>query len=93
MTVIYNAAIESKVKKCIKSCRIEEYTKIPRIQGVGKTSGPRLNTHVWPGVNHALKIACKDTKKDELIKKLKEFKKENAREGVKVFVQPLEEII
>ncbi len=93
ITVIYNAAIESKVQKCLNSCRIEGYTKIPRIHGKGKTSGPRLNTHVWPGVNHAIIVACDENKKNELVKKLKNFKQENQSKGVKIFIQPLEEII
>ena len=91
--LIYNAAIEAEVMECLAECEIGTYTKILRMHGTGTNSDPHLDSPVWPGFNNGLFIAVPDDRKEELLKKMKVFKQKNIKEGVKVLILPLEEVI
>ncbi len=89
--LFYNAAIESMVLKCMKECRIESYTKFPGIHGAGKSAGPRLDTHVWPGVNNGLFIVTGDESVSPMLEKIRKMKEDHPKEGIKAFVLPVED--
>ena len=93
LMVIYNAAIESMVAGCMKECGIKSYTKFPRIHGAGKSAGPRLDTHVWPGLNNALFIVAGEDEISSMAEKIRDLKSRYSREGVKAFILPVEETI
>ncbi len=93
LMLIYNAAIESMVKECMRECNLKSFTKFPRIQGAGKSAGPRLDTHVWPGINNGLFIVTEDENIPEMLEKVKRLKKEHPRDGVKAYVLPVEESV
>jgi len=76
----------------LKKTGIKNYTRFERAQGVGDLAGPHLGTNVWPAVNSVMIIALEDEKKDKLIERIKELRKELGKEGVKAFVLPVEEI-
>jgi nitrogen regulatory protein PII len=90
--IVYNAAIDEDVMEALARLGIEEYTKWPRLTGQGKTSGPHLDSAVWPGVNSALLIATDETEAQNLLKEVRSLKKKLAHEGIKAFLFPLEEI-
>ncbi|KPJ61783.1 MAG: hypothetical protein AMS15_05810 [Planctomycetes bacterium DG_23] len=90
--LVYNAAIDEDVVEVLAHLGIEEYTKWPRLTGKGKTSGPHLDSPVWPGVNSALLIATDETKAQSLLEEVRSLKKKLAHEGIKAFLLPLEEI-
>ncbi|HEA46905.1 MAG TPA: transcriptional regulator [bacterium] len=93
--IVYNVAIEEEVMESLKEIGVENYTKWDRVLGKGKTSGTHLDTDVWPGVNHMLAIAVEDEKKDKIMARVRELKSKEVlrREGIGVFVLPLEEMI
>jgi len=91
--LICNVAIESVVMEELKKAGLKAYTKLPRIHGVGIHSVPHLDSHIWPGVNHGLFIAVEEEKKDEVLGRMKELKSTYEKEGLKVFVLPLEEVL
>ena len=93
LVLVYNAAIESMVSSCMKECGIESYTKFPRIHGAGRSAGPRLDTHVWPGLNNALLVVSEDEKLGAMTEKIRDLKARHSREGIKAFILPVEEII
>ncbi len=93
LIMIYNAAIESMVLKCMKECELKYYTKFPGIHGAGKSAGPRLDTHVWPGVNNALLVVTEDEKIPAMLEKIKNLKEKYPEEGVKAFVFPVEQVL
>lgn len=88
--MFYNAAIESMVINCMKECRLESYTKFPGIHGAGKSAGPRLDTHVWPGVNNGLFIVTGEENVSSMMEKIRELKEKHPKEGVKAFLLPVE---
>jgi nitrogen regulatory protein PII len=91
--VVYNVVIESKIMEELEKAKVKAYTKLPSIHGAGTHSAPHLDTHVWPEVNHGLFIAVEEEKKDEVLNRMKELKSIYKKEGLKVFVLPLEEAI
>lgn len=91
--VVYNVVIESKVMEELEKAKVKAYTKLPSIHGAGTHSAPHLDTHVWPEINHGLFIAVEEEKKDEVLNRMKELKSIYKKEGLKVFVLPLEQAI
>lgn len=91
MIVIYNTALESAVMKCIDTCGITCYTKVPRVYGRGETGGPRMGTHVWPGENSMLWIVTGEEKIRALMEHARKLKMKHQGKGVKVFILPVEE--
>lgn len=91
--LIYNVIIENKVMEELEKAEVKAYTKLPFIHGVGTHSLPHLDSHVWPGINQGLFIAIEEEKKDEVLKRMKELKSTYEKEGLKVFVLPLEEVL
>ncbi|MFB0526318.1 MAG: PG0541 family transporter-associated protein [bacterium] len=91
--LVYNVVIESKIMEELEKAKVKAYTKIPSIHGAGTHSAPHLDTHVWPEVNHGLFIAVEEEKKDEVLNRMKELKSIYKKEGLKMFVLPLEEAI
>ncbi|MFH1415868.1 MAG: PG0541 family transporter-associated protein [Elusimicrobiota bacterium] len=91
--ISYNAAIETEIMECATKCGINTFTKIVRMHGAGTHSDPHLDNAIWPGFNNGLIIAVDEVKKDEIMAKIKIFKEQNLKEGVKVFVLPVEEIL
>ncbi len=91
LLIIHNSAIEDEVMEFLKDEGISSYTCWKQVTGVGKISGPHLDSHIWPAVNSVLAIALKDNQKNDLISGMKKMKEKFAKEGVKAFVLPLEE--
>ena len=90
--ICYNVAIHQEVMEVLKEIGVKSYTRFERAQGVGDLAGPHLGTNVWPAVNSVMIIALENEKKDKLIEKIKELRKNLGKEGVKAFVLPVEEI-
>ena len=91
--LIYNVVIENEVMEELEKANVKSYTKLPSIHGAGTHSVPHLDSHIWPGVNHGLFIGVEDEKKEEILKRIKELKSTYEKEGLKVFVLPLEEVL
>ena len=81
--ICYNVAIHQEVMEVLKEIGVKSYTRFERAQGVGDLAGPHLGTNVWPAVNSVMIIALENEKKDKLIEKIKELRKNLGKEGVK----------
>lgn len=91
--LVFNAAIEEEVMQALEKLGIECYTKFPDLHGKGRHSDPHLDTYIWPGTNHGLFMALEEEKKEELLAEIEALKLQYAKEGIKVFVFPLEAMI
>lgn len=91
--LVYKASLEDRVNQILKLCKIEGYTKVPRIYGAGKTSGPRLGTHSWPGENSLLFLVGDEGTKERFLKEVKKLKDILKKGGLKAFVLEVEEVI
>lgn len=91
--IVYNRAIDEEVMEVLEEIGIESYTKWDRVLGRGRASGPHLDSDIWPGVNYMITIACQDEMKDRIITRVVKLKENLAKEGIKAFVLPLEEMV
>ena len=91
--IAYNQAIGDEVNESLKRCGVTNYTKIPVAHGVGQHSGFHMDSHIWPGVNSLLMIACTEETKDRLLEEVRNLKRSFEKEGIKAFVMPLDELV
>lgn len=87
--LVFNSSIEDEVMEDLKAAGMTCYTKLPDVQGVGKESEPRLNSHVWPGTNLMLMICAPKDVRDRLLRAIRELKERHAEEGVKAIILPV----
>ena len=90
--ISYNEAIDVEVMEALRSCSMNNYTKIMGVFGSGETSGVHLGNDIWPGKNNILYVACEDKECVRLFACVKELRKQIGKEGVKAFVFPLEDL-
>lgn len=92
VTIIYNISTDDEVQEVLRRLRIKEFTRIPRVMGVGKVTGPRMDNHVWPGYN-AMIVACvSDHHADTIMQALQEFRDgpTGRKTGIFAWVSPVE---
>lgn len=90
--VVYNEAVDSEVMEVMEKCGLENYTKVMGVYGRGENSGTHLGNDIWPGRNNILYVACEEKAGEQLLLGIKGLRKSLAKEGVKAFLLPLEEI-
>ena len=89
--ITYNVAINDEVMEMLERHGVETYTRWEHVTGVGKSSGPHLDTHVWPARNSAIATATTDEKARALLEAVREMRQSMSGEGVKAFLIPVEE--
>lgn len=91
--VIHNSALRSNVLEVFEKNNIKKYTQLDEVKGRGISSEPHLGTHIWPGINSiTFSVIDEDTLR-KLMPEFKKLKEKFRREGIKVFVLPVEEEI
>ena len=90
--IAYNVAVEVELMQVLRELTIENFTKWPKTQGRGATSGPHLDSHIWPAANSVMAIAIEDDKAKTLLDKIRELRKTLGKEGIKAFSWNLEEV-
>lgn len=93
ITIVYNSTINDEIMGLLAECNIKSYTKIENVFGCGSTSGPHLGNNVWPGKNDLIFAIVADSTKDIFLGKFKNIKTQFAKEGLKTFIENVEEII
>lgn len=91
--IAYNQAIGDEVSESLERCGVTNYTKVPVVHGVGQHSGPHMDSHIWPGVNCLLMIACTEEIKNRVLQEIRKLKEAFENEGIKAFVAGLEEVV
>jgi hypothetical protein len=91
--IIYSESLDGQLLEILSGLGVTRYSKFPEVLGLGGHSEPHLNDNIWPGANCGLLIATDEENKMKLLEKLRLFKNENIKEGFKVFVLPVEEVI
>jgi hypothetical protein len=90
---VFNSSIEDEVMEALKRAGMTCYTRLPDIQGVGKSSDPRLDSHVWPGTNTMLMICAPSEIRDDLLDAIRKLREVHREEGIKALVLPVTESI
>jgi len=87
--VVFNSSIENEVMEALNEAGMTCYTRLPDVQGVGRESEPRLDSHVWPGTNTMLMICAPHETREALRGAITRLKQRHAEEGVKAIVLPV----
>ena len=90
--IAYNEAIDDEVMEQLNAVGIEGYTKWTEVLGKGQASGPHLLSHIWPKGNHALVVVTEDASAEKLLEAIRGIRKATAKEGVKAFLLPVEQV-
>ena len=93
LLIIYSQESDEYVLNCFNSAGIKYYTKMRKIEGVGKESEPKLGSHAWPGENNILFIAADEEETIKAVEMVRTIKKEKPRAGIRCFVLPMEECV
>ena len=84
---------QEEVRALIAEHHIHSYSEIPNVLGEGKT-GKHLGTHTWPGKSVLVFTVVAASKKEELVKALKEYHESLLEgEGLRVFALPVESLL
>ena len=87
--LVYNASLEEEIMTVMKECGAAHYTQAPRVVGVGEKTGPRLDTHVWPGANSVVIVVVEDERARSLMERLGRLR-DTLDGGVKAFLLNVE---
>ncbi|MCQ2396307.1 MAG: transcriptional regulator [Lentisphaeria bacterium] len=89
--IVYNISIEEDVQNILSRMNVQCFTQWPRLLGKGITTGPRMDTSVWPGANSALMAVVEDSQAKPLMDAVQALRDGAAkREGIKAFQLPVE---
>jgi len=90
--ITHNIAITDEVMEVLEKLGLKSYTRWEEVTGVGTQSGPHLNTHIWPAKNSALAVVAENEKANALMKKIRQLRQTEAKEGIKAFMWLIEEV-
>ena len=92
ITIYANISIAEDVLGALRALGLEFYTQMPRIVGNGPVTGPRLDSHVWPGANTGFQIVTDDAQAQLLMDKLQEMRDSDTgrQSGLYAFMSPVE---
>ena len=89
--IVYNISIEEDVQALLKRQGIESFTQWPRLVGIGKMAGARLDNGVWPGANSALFAVVPDSQANALMTAVRDLRAgEGSKEGIEAFLLNVE---
>lgn len=92
ITIYVNISITEEILDALEKCGVENYTRFPRIVGKGPATGPRLDSHVWPGANTGFQIITDEASANKLMDELQKMRdSEMGRQsGLYAFMTPVE---
>ena len=92
ITIYFNISISEEIVELLKSLNVVDYTQIPRLIGVGKATGPRLDNHTWPGANSAIQTVVEESTAVTLMNKLQEMRdsEQGKHSGIFAVQSPVE---
>jgi len=93
LVIVCSSTLEDSVMDMFEKAGITSYTRIPEVVGSGKGGGTRLNDEIWPGVNTLYLVALAPEPAAALKTWACEYRRDEVREGLKVFSLGLQEII
>lgn len=90
--LVYNEALDDEIMEILNKSATNNYTKITGVFGKGNTSGTHLGNDIWPGRNNILYVASEEKQAEQLLSEVRQLRKNLGKEGIKVFILPLEEM-
>ncbi len=89
---IYNIGVDEEVTEAMETMGVTCFTKMPRVVGKGKTTGPRLDDAVWPGANTMVLYVLSDECAQAVMKAFEHLRATIGKKaGVKAFLLNVEQ--
>lgn len=89
---VYNIGVDEEVMTAMREMGVECFTKVPRVVGAGKTTGPRLDNAVWPGANTMAFFVLPDEHAQTVMKAFEHLRATIGKKaGVKAFLLGVEQ--
>jgi len=91
MFIAYNQAYNEEIVETLASLGQRGFTRWVDIEGKGSFNGmPRLGSHAWPEMNHAVLTMVKDEKVEPILAALKAKDEASPDLGLRAFVWGIE---
>jgi hypothetical protein len=91
-TIYGNISISQEILETLLATGVSHYTQWPRLVGVGPVTGPRLDSHVWPGANTCFQTVVEAETAERLLDALQALRDSPAgkRSGLFAFSSPVD---
>ncbi|HNW35219.1 MAG TPA: hypothetical protein PKM25_09830 [Candidatus Ozemobacteraceae bacterium] len=93
LIIVCSSTMQDTVETFFEDAGISSYTLIPEVVGSGKGGGTRLNDEIWPGVNSLYLVSLSPEPAASLKTWAREYRRNDIREGLKIFSLALQEVI
>ena len=74
VTIYANISIAEDVLDAFRAVGVKSYTQFPLIVGDGPVTGPRLDSHVWPGANTGFQVVADEALASSLMDRLQKMR-------------------
>ena len=91
--ITFGSALGGEIVEALEELELRSYTQWVRVHGVGTSSPPHLDTHVWPGTNHVLAVIMDSERVAAVLQVLRTIKGSATQEGLRAFVLPVEDYV
>lgn len=89
---VYNIGVDEEIMAAMEEMGVTCFTKMPRVVGTGKTTGPRLDNAVWPGANTMALFILPDGRASDVMRAFEHLRATIGRKaGVKAFLLNVEQ--
>ncbi len=93
LILVCSDTLQNEVEQLLEDLKVTGYTHTPQATGAGKGGGIRLNDEVWPGGNSIYMVAASPEQSAEIKSRVRKYRQQPLREGMKLFSLPLTEVI
>lgn len=92
VTIYANISITEEILEALAAEGLKFYTQFPRIVGQGPATGPRLDSHVWPGANTGFQVVAEADVLDRLMDRLQTLRSSEMgrQSGLFAFMTPVD---
>ena len=91
--VICSTTLGADIMQQFKKLKINNFTQIPLVNGSGVGGGKKFGNDIWPGDNTAFFVVTETEKYESIREWVKEYRKQEIREGMKIINLALKEVI
>ena len=91
--IVCSTTMGADVMQQFKKNEITNFTQIPLVNGSGEGGGKKFGNDIWPGDNTTFFVVTETKKYENLKEWVKEYRKQEIREGMKIINLALTEMI
>jgi nitrogen regulatory protein PII len=89
---VYNIGVDDEVSAAMAEMGVTCFTKVPRVTGRGRSTGPRLDDAVWPGANTMALFVLPDDRAQAVMRAFEHLRAGIGKKaGVKAFLLNVEQ--